>query len=1053
MKKANESFIVPFKNEKDVSPENTSIQEAFEKFRKQHQQHLRALRWMREKAQSPQQSSDHHWQLRMKFLNQAKQYIGTPYSRRHYQPDGADQEQPILFLDCCGLVRRVLQDLKDDFGFVIGPGNQAYQYDTLPISLSAEEDMQPGDLVFVSGTYFDPQKKRQIHNMVHVEIWMGDGWRTLGARWQRGRVQVFDSYQFISRSYGDMKYHFKSIETWLQGVCMSHCSEHKWGGPSNLLSPKSIFYQEESQQISTGEAATNDRGADRSTMRVRSGDNTQDGDKLEPSEGNELETKSNVHSQTVIDAKCLKSGDTHLAKDAVGREGPSASDSPEQAACEAEANVEADVQDDVGEPKADRKEEGMKKRTQANRKGESKTQEGNSRRGEKAPRERKETEHHPLGKEDLQSDWSKCWPTRCVCERSLHCRCPPITAFEREKKHEEPKGPGPFFFIGGRNGAELVSNYCLRKGWQRIHDKNRDDYKLKWCEAKSQSTYNSFREGEQLVYQIPNNKLLTTKIGLLSSLREYERVKGKMQSTTGRILKMDNFFPDTFRMDLKEEKEMFFARYRDGQVWICKPTGLNQGRGIFLLKTSGDVDAFREKLQNIENDPVYKKQPFRFPQARIVQRYIRNPLLLEGRKFDIRSYFLIASTIPYMVFFRHGYVRLTCDMYDVESDDLTSHLTNQYMQKKNPLYNELKEETVWSMERFNDYVNEKLRVANALPKDWVLTVFTKQMQDIMMQCFLAVKSKLQCKLGYFDLIGCDFMIDENFKVWFLEMNCNPALHTNCEVLKDVVPSVINETLDLTLEIFNKSRKCQPILPLETQADFVLLFNGELHETLTALRRSKTALSPSKSKLVRPKSATPLGPTASKTTERRQRQTLSLMEYPPTAARAPQRAKQDKPPENQSGPPVCSVKPKNRVEIKPSKCTCPHDLSDQEQSAATGALKEKISLATSSTAALTDKPYTSPRIKRSVPPKPSPIAGRSVATFCLGAAQVKSLKLQSRIPEARLSFADENLKPANEGQDPPHLSEMGEKSSKSVTFIVEEREVKSPESKGDTSTTR
>lgn len=33
--------------------------------------------------------------------------------------------------------------------------------------------------------------------------------------------------------------------------------------------------------------------------------------------------------------------------------------------------------------------------------------------------------------------------------------------------------------------------------------------------------------GEQLLYQIPNNKVLTTKIGLLSALREYSRVVSK----------------------------------------------------------------------------------------------------------------------------------------------------------------------------------------------------------------------------------------------------------------------------------------------------------------------------------------------------------------------------------------------------------------------------------------------------------------------------------------------------------------------------------------------
>lgn len=39
------------------------------------------------------------------------------------------------------------------------------------------------------------------------------------------------------------------------------------------------------------------------------------------------------------------------------------------------------------------------------------------------------------------------------------------------------------------------------------------------------------------------------------------------------------------------------------------------------------------------------------------------------------------------------------------------------------------------------------------------------MQQIMTQCFLAVKSKLDRRLGLFDLLGCDFMVDEDFKVW------------------------------------------------------------------------------------------------------------------------------------------------------------------------------------------------------------------------------------------------------------------------------------------------
>ncbi|KAJ7306396.1 hypothetical protein JRQ81_009742 [Phrynocephalus forsythii] len=390
-----------------------------------------------------------------------------------------------------------------------------------------------------------------------------------------------------------------------------------------------------------------------------------------------------------------------------------------------------------------------------------------------------------------------------------------------EKKPEES---GPFFYIGGANGVEILSVYGKNMGWQRIYDNRREDYILKWCETKFRDTYYNFREGEQLLYQIPNNKVLTTKIGLLMNLREYERVMRKI-NRNARMLRMEDFFPETFRLDTKDEREIFFELYREPEIWICKPTSSNQGRGIFLLRNEAEVNDLQSKLHNIEEDPTYRKLPYKIPPARIVQRYIDKPLLLEGKKFDIRSYLLIACTAPYMVFFGHGYVRLTCLDYDPRSEDLTSHLTNQYVQKKSPMYSHVKEETVWQMDRFNTYVNERFKEEKGLPKDWVLNGFTRRMKEIMLQCFLAVKSKLDCKLGYFDLIGCDFLIDEDFKVWLLEMNANPALHTNCNALKSIIPTVVNETLDLVIEIFTKIQKGQSVLPLDSLHHFALLYNG------------------------------------------------------------------------------------------------------------------------------------------------------------------------------------------------------------------------------------
>ncbi|KAL3861130.1 hypothetical protein ACJMK2_007199, partial [Sinanodonta woodiana] len=61
--------------------------------------------------------------------------------------------------------------------------------------------------------------KRQRHDMTHVEIWAGEGPKTIGARWNNGKVQIWDHYKFVARSFHSETYHFKSIDTWLMGIC------------------------------------------------------------------------------------------------------------------------------------------------------------------------------------------------------------------------------------------------------------------------------------------------------------------------------------------------------------------------------------------------------------------------------------------------------------------------------------------------------------------------------------------------------------------------------------------------------------------------------------------------------------------------------------------------------------------------------------------------------------------------------------------------------------------------------------------------------------------
>lgn len=127
--------------------------------------------------------------------------------------------------------------------------------DTLPIVLK-EEELKPGDLIFYEGTYYSNRSKPQKHNNVHVEIYLGNG-GTIGSRFHRGCVSIFPSYKFTSTTWELVAYHFRSIDTWLDGKCLSCCPEHPWASESLALAAaagkKSIFYVDSDDENAGGD--------------------------------------------------------------------------------------------------------------------------------------------------------------------------------------------------------------------------------------------------------------------------------------------------------------------------------------------------------------------------------------------------------------------------------------------------------------------------------------------------------------------------------------------------------------------------------------------------------------------------------------------------------------------------------------------------------------------------------------------------------------------------------------------------------------------------------
>jgi hypothetical protein len=260
-----------------------------------------------------------------------------------------------------------------------------------------------------------------------------------------------------------------------------------------------------------------------------------------------------------------------------------------------------------------------------------------------------------------------------------------------------------YYVISGHNAANLVDVVLRKWNWTRIDDNLSTAFTLKWTELKQSIDYRSFREGYQMVNHFPNISLLTTKIGLLESLRSNRRRLLSMR------LVVDDIIPLTYRLDIASEREEFFQNYKDGDQWICKPTGANQGKGIFLVK---NIQQMRDKLESDKNHCRLSSHPTQ----RIVQKYISQPLLLEGRKFDIRAYMLlIAGEKTLYAFYREGYIRLSCLPYDTTSTDMTVHLTNQYIQKKHPLYSDIKEDTVNTSLLCNNHYSCSINVIHSRP--------------------------------------------------------------------------------------------------------------------------------------------------------------------------------------------------------------------------------------------------------------------------------------------------------------------------------------------------
>ena len=118
-------------------------------------------------------------------------------------------------------------------------------------------------------------------------------------------------------------------------------------------------------------------------------------------------------------------------------------------------------------------------------------------------------------------------------------------------------------------------------------------------------------------------------------------------------------------------------------VWIMKPVGRAQGKGIFLFNKLSQISEWKsDKRWKPDNPQV---------ESYVVQQYIPNPYLIGGKKFDLRMYALVPSFNPLTVWlYRAGFARFTAMRYSSSTsiiENTEMHLTNVAIQKHGEHYN------------------------------------------------------------------------------------------------------------------------------------------------------------------------------------------------------------------------------------------------------------------------------------------------------------------------------------------------------------------------------
>eukprot|EP00924_Labyrinthula_sp_SR-Ha-C_P004623 maker-scaffold_1-snap-gene-6.0-mRNA-1 protein AED:0.06 eAED:0.06 QI:0/0/0/1/1/1/3/0/428 len=331
-----------------------------------------------------------------------------------------------------------------------------------------------------------------------------------------------------------------------------------------------------------------------------------------------------------------------------------------------------------------------------------------------------------------------------------------------------------FKFTSARTVIYDVLRYM---GWKQTDHET--EWNFHWCERDWMvDVYDQvhFRlASTQKINHYRNSREVSRKDLLIKNVKKLERYMKKnggcaLLENRKSIIPVSFVLPREHALFVEEFKK---NKHKKENLWIMKPTGKCQGRGIFIIQKLSEVSKWKN---NRSHTLISTADESNEVENYVVQKYISRPLLLGGRKFDLRLYVLVTSFRPLQIWLhRGGFARFSSRKYNTSSNDIKNsfvHLTNVAVQKKSSNYDR-------NIGSKMDLFNLKRLLILYFSLDEILTLF-RQIEDIIVFSLQSVENVMMQDKRCFELFGYDIIIDTKLKPWLLEVNASPALNSSTE---------------------------------------------------------------------------------------------------------------------------------------------------------------------------------------------------------------------------------------------------------------------------------